>query len=245
MRNRSMDSRLAAVLALFLTPALFAQTALPPRTATPAADLSGVWIQPADGSRYIQADPPPLQPGAMEIYKRNRAGVAPNGRGLAALDPSSYCFPRGAARLMMDHPFELIQRPDQIILLFDVSNGVRRIYTDGRRHPEEWPFGWMGHSTATWQGNTLVADTIGFNERTWLDVSGTPHSDALHVVERFRRVNQGNLEVEFLLEDPQAFTRPVETKRTYQLKPDTEVLARVACEEFLKVEGSWKSEFYR
>ena len=113
--------------------------------------------------------------------------------------------------------------------------GVRRIYMDGREHPEGWPFGWMGHSIGNWDGDTLVVDTVGLNDRTWMDRGGTPHSDALHVVERFRRVAHDTLEIDFLFDDPKAFTKPWGAKKVYRLRPDWEVLEDIACEEYLDI----------
>ncbi len=105
---------------------------------------------------------------------------------------------------------------------------------DGREHPENWPFGWMGHSIGRWDGDTLVVDTVGLNDRTWLDRAGTPHSDQLHVVERFRRVNPDTLEIEFLFDDPKAFTKPWGAKIVY--RPDQEILEHVICEEHLQMD---------
>ena len=93
----------------------------------------------------------------------------------------------------------------------------------------------MGHSIGKYEGDTLVVDTVGLNDRTWIDAGGTPHSDALHVVERFRRIRPDTLEIEFLFEDPKAFTRPWGAKKLYQLRPEMDVLEQIACEEYLQI----------
>ena len=94
----------------------------------------------------------------------------------------------------------------------------------------------MGHSIGKWDGDTLVADTIGVNDKTWLDPFGHPHSDALRIVERFRRVNHDRLEIEFALDDPKAFTKPWRGKKVFQwMQPGWEVLEHIVCEELLEM----------
>ena len=134
---------------------------------------------------------------------------------------------------MMLRQFQIVQLPKEMLLLFEWDSMVRRIYMDGRKHPEYWPFGWMGHSIGRWDGDTLIVDTTGLNDKTWLDGIGTPHSDQLHVVERFRRVNQDTLEVEFQFEDPKAFTKRWGGKKVY--RPGPEILDHVTCEENLQI----------
>ncbi|MCH8268702.1 MAG: hypothetical protein O7A06_01805 [Acidobacteria bacterium] len=244
MRNRSVGSRLAvssfaglilvilaaAAAVLSLSSVIQAQTAPQSRAATP--DLSGIWsgIRGDPNGRFAQEEPP-LQPWAMEIYKRNRAGVI-NDTGLDHLDPVTFCFPVGPTRAMMQRQFQIVQLPKEVLILFEWDTLVRRIHMDGREHPENWPFGWMGHSTGRWDGDTLVVDTVGLNDRTWLDRAGTPHSDQLHVVERFRRVNPDTLEIEFLFDDPKAFTKPWGAKKVY--RPGPEILEHIICEEHLQ-----------
>jgi hypothetical protein len=152
----------------------------------------------------------PLQAEAMRKYKANRAGLTSlNEKGLDELDPNTYCYPPGAPRSMvMPYPFEIVQRADVVYLLFEYNSGIRRIYMDGRNHTADVEPTWMGHSVGTWQGDTLVVDTVALRPETWLDPLGTPRSDALHMVERFRRPNPDTLEVEFLFDDPKAFTKP-------------------------------------
>ncbi len=249
MRNRLMGS-LAVMAALAITPVILAQTAAQWGAAKTMPDLSGVWNlvpeQGGAGSRFILEDPP-LQPWAMEIYKRHRAGRAPSEQGLDSLDPLTWCFPPGPTRIMLDYPFEIIQVPNKLVMLFEVSNGVRQIYMDGREHPESWPFGWMGHSIGKWEKDTLVVDTVGLNDKTWFDAGGAPHSDALHVVERFRRVDHDTLEVEFTFEDRKAFTKPWGAKKTYRLRPNQELLERITCEDHLQIGDSeaWLSDIYK
>jgi len=246
LRNRFMGSSLAGsiltvVAVLAFSPVILAQTATQSRAATP--DLSGVWDlvrEPGASGRRFSLEEPPLQPWAMEIYKRNRAGLTdPNSQGLEGLDPNGFCHTSGVTRAMVQHLFEIIQVPNKVVMLFEVSNGVRQIYMDGRGHLEGYPAGWMGHSIGWWEEDTLVVDTVGLNDRTWMDRRGAPHSDALHVVERFHRVDHDTLEVEFTFEDPKAFTKPWGAKKTYRLTPNVEVLERITCEDHLQMGKYW------
>ncbi len=264
MRNGIFGSILTVVALLAFSPVILAQTAQQsgaakgkaiPRLPDGKPDLSGNWVLILEpdtpdsfteedlrnfiaGEKLFSLEDPPLQPWAMEIYKANRKGTTnPYDRGRHELDPTDFCFPRGLTRSMVPHmrPFEIVHLPGRVYLLFENDHDVRRIYMDGRKHPEGWPFGWMGHSIGWWEGDTLVVDTVGLNDKTWLDRGGTPHSDALHVVERFRRVNHDILEIDFLFSDPKAFTKPWGAKKVYRLRPDWEIVEHIACEEYLEL----------
>ena len=138
---------------------------------------------------------------------------------------------------MIVRQFEIVQSPSVVYILHEFGRGIRRIYMDGREHPAGWPFGWMGLSTGKWEGDTLVVDTVGLHgyPRMWLDVAGTPHSDQLHIVERFRRMDPEHLEVEFLFEDPEAFTRPWGVKKV--ARAFAEILEHVCNEENLEIKA--------
>lgn len=188
--------------------------------------------------RGFSKETPPLQPGAMSEYKKNRAGLTSlDEKGLDALDPITYCFPPGEPRSMiMPYPFEIVQENSTVYILFQFGSGIRRIYTDGRKHSADITPNWMGDSVGTWQGDTLVVDTVGFKPETWIDPTGVPHSDALHVVERFRRADHGTLEVQFSFDDSKAFTRTWGGTRIYQLASgDTDMSAYFVCEENLQI----------
>ncbi len=237
MRTRFMGLIVAVVTVLAFSPVALAQTAAQSEETPP--DLSGIWTgRGRHPSGRFTEEVTPLQPWAMEIYQRNRVGVDPNDTGLDHLDPVIFCFPLGPTRAMMIRQFQIVQLPQEVLLLFEWNSSVRRIHMDGRAHPENWPFGWMGHSIGRWEGDTLVVDTVGLNDSTWLDRAGTPHSDQLHVVERFRRVDQDTLEIEFLFEDPKAFTKPWGAKKVYQ--PGLEILEHVLCEEHLQIGGKYR-----
>src|SRR2546427_429563 len=113
-------------------------------------------------------------------------------------------------------PMEIIQLSNEVIMMFEYARLVRHIYTDGRPHDKFLdPPLWMGDSIGKWEGDTLVVDVIGFNDKTWLDRIGHPHSDALHVVERIRRVDHGTLEDDITIDDPKAYKKPWTIQSTF------------------------------
>ena len=204
-------------------------------------DLSGVWMRNDVWRNSFAIEDPPLQPWAMEIFRRNRGGVPRGARDADPpdkLDPLTYCYPAGVPRVMLlnlNTPMEIVQGPTQVHILFERHPLARRIYMDGRPHPDGYPPSYMGHSIGAWEGGTLVVDTVALKESTWIDGMGTPHSEELRVVERFRRVDADNLEVDFLLQDSKAFSGPWGGKKYYRLAPDAEVLEYVPCEERLRM----------
>jgi hypothetical protein len=117
-----------------------------------------------------------------------------------------------------------------MVMVFEYDHFVRQIYADGRKHAEEPVPTWMGDSIGRWEGNTLVVDTVGFNDQTWLDYSGHPHSDALHVVERFQRVDHNTLKIDLAIEDPKAYTKPWGGRMLFELKPDW-TIGEAVCED--------------
>lgn len=153
------------------------------------------------------------------------------------------CFPPGVPRIYL-HPFpmEIIQLKNRVMLVFEFNHFIRQIYTDGRKHNTDLGPTWMGDSIGRWDEDTLVVDTIGFNDKTWLDRAGHPHSEALHVVERFRRVDHSKLQDDLTIEDPKAYTKPWSGHLVFRLKPDWRITEMV-CEDnvnfnqFLEREG--------
>ena len=241
MRDRSLRSVLVVMAVFAVAPPMLAQTSPPSGAVNAARDLSGFWAQArVEGrtqdplSRRFSEEQPPLQPWAMELFRANRgpAGLAnPNLNGSDELDPRNNCFPAGVPRLMLFGPFQIVQIPDQVLILHEQDNAVRRIYMDGRGHTEGFPPSWKGHSIGRWDGDTLVVDTVALTDRKWLDRIGTPHSEELHVVERYRRVNHETLEVTLTFEDPKAFTRPWGGKKLFTLRPNFEMLEDLVCDE--------------
>jgi len=172
-----------------------------------------------------------MQHWAEEKYKAVKEGKErdPNFTG---------CLPQGPTDLMLDDRryFELRQFPDMVLLLFDQDHWVRRIYMDGRGHPAGYPSTWMGHSIGKYEGDTLVVDTVAFNDTGWLDRDGHPHSDALHLVERIRRVSPSALEYQVTIDDPKAYEKPWTRKIVQDARPPgSEILEEVLCEELLQM----------
>jgi hypothetical protein len=250
MRNGFLGSTLA-LTAFAFSAVLLAQTAKPSRAGTSTPNLSGTWNKgiertaagtfgdDADGVPFLgfTRQDPPLLPSAMEIYQTNRKGVTdPRSKGRDDIDPSNSCFPPGPTRIFtIPRPFEIRQTSEEVYILSEMDHWVRRIYTDGRGHPDGYPSTWMGHSIGRYDGNTLVVDTAAINETTWIDTLGHPHSDALHLVERIRRLNHDTLEIEVTFEDPKAYARPWTGKKVYQLQPPNyELKEDVICEEYRK-----------
>lgn len=185
-----------------------------------AADFSGVW-QAADKVtrvRTVEGKPPPLLPAAQAVYDRNLARYQAGDR---KFDPTSRCIPPGMPRIMFEStPFEVLQRADLIVLLFEYQRLIRHIYLGGV-HPGEFSVEpYLGHSVGHWEGATLVVDTIGTSDETFLDATGLPHSEALHIVEKIRLIEAGKrLEDLMTIEDPMTFSSPWQTIRVFDRKP--------------------------
>ena len=118
---------------------------------------------------------------------------------------------------------EIIQTPGLVSIVYEQRNSVRHIYTDGREHPKNLELTWNGDSIGKWDGDTLVVDTVGLRDETWLSSDGHEHSTQLHVVERFRRVDAGNLEMERTFTDPIALAKPYTGRMTLRLNPRYEL----------------------
>ena len=227
-----------------------------PRTRDGKPDLSGVWqteletaemiasrsndeaaklIVPGDDpttfSRYffnILADfasaDAPMTASTREYMQKIGERKAGN--------PSGLCLPHGLpqADLMSYAPFKIVQTPTVIAVLYELDNNFRQIYVDGRSLPKDLNPTWGGYSVGRWEGDTLVVDAAGFTDRTRLDVAGHPHSEALHIQERFRRRDFGHLDVTITIDDPAMYTKPFTVKATEILLPDSDVLETV-CNE--------------
>ena len=249
-------------IAAMLPVALFAQNGAQAGKAVP--DLSGVWDTPYSlGRNDICGEPncravgdlpipPPNRPleepqmtpwaEAKHQATREAAGIPTADLPLDASPWFSQCVPMGPAMLMVV-PFiaiELQQFPDLVLLFFTGTAGegdhsVRRIYLDGRGHPSNWKHTAMGHSIGRYDGDALVVDTIGISD-SWLDLQGHPHSDALHLVERFRRVDEKTLEYEITVEDRTAYRNTWSRKVVRVLSPPApRFWDSVNCEELLRM----------
>jgi hypothetical protein len=213
---RTIVSTLIAVLAVWSS-AADAQTYRAPRTSDGRPDLQGIWqalntavwdIQdhsaslgvPA-GQGVVEGSDIPYRPDALKQRQENFANRA-------SADNEAKCHMVGVPRITyMPYPFQIVQTPNQITILYEYVHSLRNIYLDSP-HPKG-PIQWyMGDSRARWEGETLVVDVVHFTDKTWLDRAGNFHSDALHVVERYTRTGPDHMLYEVTLEDPKVFTRP-------------------------------------
>jgi len=226
-------------------------TAPAPRTADGKPDLSGIWeiVFSGGGGRGrgaapapAPAPPPdpnatpvsqffevagrgyplPLQPWAAELKKKRMADNSKD-------NPDVWCLPIG---LMQYHnhpqPRQIVQTKNLMLITYESNYGLRYIYTDGRPAPNNDPTPWwFGYSRGWWEGDTLVVETTNFrgDERAgWLDVNGSPYTDALKMTERFRRPNVGTLEIDVTIDDPKAYTKPFTVRVNQRLMVDSEMI---------------------
>ncbi len=245
MRNGWMKRVLAFLTMAMISSAISAQLhaqqeASPVQSTSATPDLSGLWSRlrdqavPRGYEAYIldfgKSDSP-MTPWAAAKYKITGAMYHGDDPSTVLSDPVFQCFPPGVPRIyLFNFPMQIVQIPGQVLMLFEYDHFVRRIYTDGRPHdPEQGPL-WMGDSIGKWEGDTLVVDTTNFNDKTLIDRVGRPHSNALHVVERIRRVDQNSLEIAFTIDDTKAYTKPWGTKLIFELKPTWKVMEQI-CED--------------
>lgn len=209
-------------------------------------NLNGMWIR--TGSFLF--DPavrnpldmkPPYKPDWMKDFDEHRQRVATTG--VNTLDPTAGCIPPGMPRMMSAvYPMEVLMTPGQVTIITEWMGQIRRVYMDGRPHPEDPDITYVGHSTGKWEGDTLVIDTVAMKGDTMLDQTGMKHSDDIRVVERMRLVDAQTLENELTLHDPVAFTRPWTVKRVFKrAKPGDEMREFVCMENNrnpIKADGS-------
>jgi len=185
-------------------------------------DFNGVWDIPytPDMSRGIGALP--LTPWGEADFK----AYIP-----AEFDYTGHCLPAGLTRLVnTPMPMQIVQGPNNVVLMFEGFSTFLVIPTDGRDHPKKLYPTWNGNSVGHYEGDTLVIDSIGFNDKTRLDTIGHPHSDQMHVVQRYTRNANDTLAFEITVEDPKAYTKPFTNKRTFKLRRDWELM-EYSCEE--------------
>ena len=227
-----------------------------PRTSSGTPDLSGVWqtelqlpvenerlfgpslndfVVPGDDprtfSKYflnILADfsgDAPMRPVAVELLRKNLERQGPD-------NPSTRCLPQSLPRadILSYSPFKIIQTPRIIAVLYEVDNTHRQIYLDGRRLPVDPQPTWGGYSVGKWEGDTLVVDVAGFNDRGWLDSMGHPRSEALRIEERFHRRDFGHMDLSITIDDPKMYTMPFTIKVTEVLLPDGDILESICTE---------------
>jgi hypothetical protein len=214
-------------------------TAPAPKAADGRPDLSGVWADDTEplppGVQTVEGDAPfprylfsiaadlkpedvPFQPWAAELFQQRLRNNGADG-------PTANCKPSGVPAVdSTPLPFKIAQTPAAVYVLYEENTVFRQIFLDGRKPIEDAVPRWLGYSTGKWNGDTLVVDTVGFNERHWLDGMGHPNSDKLHVVERIRRRDVGHLEIGITIDDPGAYTKPITYTVKATLVPDGDLL---------------------
>ena len=200
-----------------------------PRLPDGKPDLSGVW---QGDTKYLQNVAADLKPGEMTMLPWAEALTDERKTGIhAAEEPQANCLPPGIPRInSTPYPFKIVQTGDEVLILYESYELTRQIFLDGRQVISDTNPSWMGYSVGKWDKDTLVVDTVGFNGKTWLDATGHPTTDALHLTERYRRRDAGHLEIRITIDDPKAYVRPWTVTQVMQLLPGTEVL-EFACDE--------------
>jgi hypothetical protein len=192
------------------------------------SDLAGVWTRAggegAGPMSQWSGKPLPFSPAGLAKFNANRPGKGPRQRPPAlGNDPIGDANPPGLYRtLIYNRPFEMIQLPDRVLQIFEWGKTWRVIWTDGRAVPEEVVAGpyWYGYSVGKWEGDTLVAQTVGLDSRAWLDEWGTPFTDEARIEERWRRGNANTLELTITVHDAELYAQPfVSDRKTYRLQP--------------------------
>jgi len=159
----------------------------------------------------------PVRPQVADVLARRRDG------GPEVL-PATHCLPLGIPlSTMLSEVTKIVQTPGLILIMLELG-GTRQIYTDGRKHVADPSPSWLGYSVGTWEGDTLVVDTVGFNGKSWLDIIGHPQSEAARLTERYRRRDLGHMDVEITIDDPTWYTKPFTVKVTHLLQADTDIL---------------------
>jgi hypothetical protein len=208
-----------------------------PRAPAPKRDLTGVWMlrNPPSMRSFMGAsftkEEPELTPWALDKYKE--AKNSNNGKYTleSTNDPViTRCYPPGTPRVYFHpYPFEFVKADKYWLMLFEYDHTNRRIYSDGRPLPTDPDPTWMGYSVGQWSDDhTFVVETVGLNEKTWLDRLGHPHSDQLKVTETFRRQDMDHLQIDFKFEDPKALLKPWTATFYAELRPGWE-LGEISC----------------
>jgi hypothetical protein len=216
-------------------------TAPAPKTADGKPDLSGIWLGDQWAPAGRRADPPgggrggggrgggapEMLPWAQKVFNERRETSLRD-------DPEARCMPQGVPKAgTLPYPFEIVNASNKTLILFEMYSLRRQIFTDGRELPKEYAQpSWMGYSVGKWEGDEFVVTTAGVNDQVWnIDLAGHPHSDALRITERYRRVDFGHMDVRVTIDDSKTYTKqwnmPV---MRYTLLPDTDLFEFV-CEK--------------
>ncbi len=195
-----------------------------PRAKDGKPDLTGIWIPDGkfsgDFSKALRpGEKIVMLPSAEKIMKERKKKD----------DPVNRCLPMGVPRLS-PFPEKIVQTPSKVVILQEGDiHTFRLVYLGGRKHPDELGPTWYGDSIGTWEGDTLVVDTTGFNDRTWLDSVGHPHTDKLHVTEKYHRTDANTLVLDVTVDDPGAYAKPFTLEGTFKLAPASREIRERYC----------------
>jgi hypothetical protein len=216
-----------------------------PRAADGRPDLSGLWQTQSAPPDVLERVTPGVTNGAGEEpvsqyfinilfdFKPEDAPIRPAAaasllqrmKTFATESPISHCLPEGMPVVeTAPAPYKIVQTPGLTLMLYERDTTYRQVYTDGRKLPEDPQPTWLGYSVGKWDGDSLVVDSAGFNDRGWLDARGHSHSEALHLTERFHRLDVGHMEVRLTIDDLQTYTKPFTVVLKQRLLPDSDVL---------------------
>jgi hypothetical protein len=203
-------------------------TAPTPRGPDGKPSLNGIWQM---NGKYLQNIAADMKPGEVpyQSWAEQLFNSRQNGAG-GRQDPAAKCIPGMPKLDALPYPFKIIEAPGMVMMLFEGFTTFRQIFTDGRELPKDPNPAWFGYSVGKWEGDDWVVNTIGIKESTWLDNAGRPHSDALHLIERFQRHDFGHMDILLTIDDPKAYTKPWTVKEDVRLIPDTELLEYVCVE---------------
>ncbi len=195
-----------------------------PRLADGKPDLSGVWNGGGPVGDLAQGlakgETIPILPEALALMKSRDSKD----------DPEANCLPTGVPRIA-PYPWRIVQTPTHIFFLFEGNiHSYRQIFMDGKPHPKDPDPSWYGDSRGHWEGDTLVVDTIGFNDKFWFDFRGHPHTEQLHTIERYTRTDLGTLVNDVTIDDPGDYSKPFTLHFTARMRPNEELMEYI-CQE--------------
>jgi hypothetical protein len=222
-----------------------------PRASDGKPDISGLWQTDAAPPEMLDrlipgatngAGEEPLSQYYINILSDFKPGETPMRPEAAVLfqerlqafsnvSPLSHCLPIGMPLVeMAPAPYKIIQMRGMTVMLYERDTTFRQVYTDGRKLPDDPQPSWLGYSVGKWDGDSLVVETAGFNDRGWLDARGHTHSEALHLTERFHRLDFGHMEVQLTIDDPKTYTRPFTIQLKQRLIADSDLLESFCAE---------------
>jgi hypothetical protein len=200
-----------------------------------SVNISGIWLFREQLDTFSTSEPP-MQPWAEAKFKSAKPGYGPHASA-DSQDPIQSCLPPGMPRiLLIPFPVQIIETPNEVIMLFEYDHYVRHIDMNRRDHPKNATPTWMGDSIGKWEGKTLAIDTTDLIESSWLDQVGHPHSDALHIIERVQRPDRNTLVDDITIEDPKAYTKPWTGQQVFKLRPGWHIMEYV-CQDLLEGQG--------